>query len=384
MSASIHEPFFHTSTAITTNPLASSTTPTAEIWDDLSTSEQPQLKVEPMSPFGGSSLTLNLSQSQLYSGPQTETSQPHSLPLSMPSAHSQVQNPSQLQPHTPSLTMPPSSIASLKAPLHTSQLPPVPPSLSMPQHQQLYPSRSLLQPQSRLNNSSSALPQHQQFGLAHLSEIMAGGLMVNKSSTSIHLGGSSHRPPPLPSLPGQAMFQDQASSLMSMHPQSQSQPSSSHSTHDPFSYDQSATPIYPSPQDQQQRQAAFLMSRGSSSSSTCSTSSSATYQLNNNVGSNGFSGVPMIASSSTGSTTSFTTTDSDTNSGSTTIVKVFFFLSMRFYFYFYFNYYCYIFLWLSFAFLFFLFSLLFLFFIFLRLKCFKHEGACMTQGSARF
>ncbi|KAI8603286.1 hypothetical protein EDD21DRAFT_40654 [Dissophora ornata] len=312
------------------DPSASSTTPSTalEAWDDLDTNVHPQMKVEPMSPFSGSSLTLDLSPPQMHSEIQTEApsslppSQSFSVPMHLAQSQDHAQAPSQLQLQSSSLTMTPSSASSSKTLMYNAQLPPMPPSLSIP-HSQQHSSRSTLQTSLQSHNAlSSALPgltQHHQYGLAHLSDLMTGGLMVSKPPVTTHTGPSSNRPPPPPSLLNHTMFHSGGSSLVSM--QQSPQPMSSSSNQDPFSYDQSTAPFYSTQQDQQQQQrhAAFLMTRGPSSSSTCSNSSSSTFNhdhLNSGVG------MPMMASGSAMAVASMTATDSNQVSTGAAIEKV--------------------------------------------------------------
>ncbi|KAI1318690.1 hypothetical protein EDD11_005983 [Mortierella claussenii] len=178
------------------------------------------------------------------------------------------------------------------------------------QQQQLQSSRSLLQSQLQAQShvnlgavSSANISQQHAFGLAHLSELMTGGLMVSKQppTPGAHPNGHSNRSQ-LPGVSSHDMFQHHApSTFMALQQQQQQpQPSSSHSNQDPFSYDQTTASLYCTPQDQheqQQRHAAFLMSRGPSSSSTCSTSSSTTLHDVLSGGSGGSTG----GSSSNGS-----------------------------------------------------------------------------------
>ncbi|KAG0317801.1 hypothetical protein BGZ99_006100, partial [Dissophora globulifera] len=340
MSSSTQDLIAHTLTASgSLDSSASLVSPATvpESWESLDTSMRLTLKAEPMSPFGGPSLGLNsvsplqmshvdtlaeaprppLIQQHQQPQPQLEP-MPMQIPLSL-SFQNQMQQvqahvPSSLQlqasssssslssssSSSPSMALQaagtgtatgatPTSTASFSKPfMYTSQLPPMPPSLVIPQVHQSQASSLPSLPSSRnvqstpLNhhyNSQQQQPNHHhQYGLAHLSELMTGGLVVSKTYSNrpaaTHALLHCHASPSEP--------------FMGMQQQQQLQPGSSHSDHDPFAYDQSTGgSLYSSSLDHQQQfqlhhrhggSDAFLMSRGpSSSSSTCSTSSSATF-----------------------------------------------------------------------------------------------------------
>ncbi|KAF9408355.1 hypothetical protein BGZ76_005890, partial [Entomortierella beljakovae] len=147
--------------------------------------------------------------------------------------------------------------SSSKTFMHSSQLPPVPPSLSISQSQQQ-------QQQSTRNNLFQPLAvQNQPFGLAHLSELMTGGMMVSKPSV-VTQPGSSNKLAPL-SIINHTTARNHPAPMVSIQ-SSQMQSSSPQSNQESYSGDQSTVSFYSVQQEQQQQQqqqrhAAYLMTR---------------------------------------------------------------------------------------------------------------------------
>jgi hypothetical protein len=256
-----------------------------EAWDDLDGKTQPQLKAEPLSPFVGPSLSLDLSHSQLHSDPQVETFQTPSVPMTTPLSAGQS--------HVSSMAQTSTSALNIRTTSHTSQLPPAPPLLSLHHSHPPQPSRNILQSHAQsLCSSPPGIQQPNQLGLAHLSDLMTGNLMLNKPSASTSDLGSK------------AIFNDQGNSFI---PLQQPQATSSHSGGDAFVYEPSTAPFYVTHQVQQHQQQHqhrrlsqcqddCIMSRGSSSSSSCSTCSSTAIQQEQGL----LSGPSMKRTESTG------------------------------------------------------------------------------------
>jgi len=258
-----------------TDPSLSITTCSmSEAWEALHTNTQPQPKVEPLSPFAAS-LTMELSHSQLRPDSQVEPYQPmpqsQSVPMALPLSVNQGQVVSVALTSAPTLAQ--------RSTAHNSQLPPVAPFMPLPNNHPPQSSRNMSQSHPQpLCNSPPGLQPHQQLGLAHLSDLMTGNLMVNKCSAGTHSDGHGGKPSALASTPNHAVIHGQGNSYV---PLRHSQGSSSHSIEDPFMYGQSAGTFYPAQpmqQHQQHHQDDYNMIRGSSSSSSCSTSSSTTLQ----------------------------------------------------------------------------------------------------------
>ncbi|KAF9898237.1 hypothetical protein BX616_004309 [Lobosporangium transversale] len=345
MSSSAEESPLHNQNKIVsaTQPISSTamSVGVTEAWAGLDTSTQPQLKVEPMPPFNGPSLALNLSHS-LSPNTRVEPLHPQSPPYPLHSTASRLHFHSSVLSMTPT-TASSSPLASSKIMMHTSQLPPMPPSLSMS-----HPSHHLHH-HNAIGASPPGLSQQNSFELAHLNELMTGELVVSKSSSALQSSGSSNRLPPpasMPSLPNHTMFHGQASSFISMQQQVQSQPlsSTSHSNQGAFQSNQpTMISAYSTHQGQQKQQpyhcaSDSTMSRGPSSSSSCSTSSSATlhqgpYQLStvssggDDACSNTHCGInqnnaAMTVLGSTSAGTRFNDVDFNKNSGAPTTEKV--------------------------------------------------------------